>query len=217
MANKAKQTPNENPSEAAERILAELHAQQDKTVKAREADDRELGSVSYAALAAGDKDAAEKLERVKDRALRRDLEIKAIRSAIAQAQHNLAEARAVAAAADQRRVALEVRGLIKSLRDAGTVCDEALATFAASSNVMKGIIQKINALGFTHPSATQYMSLGERAVRGMLVNTPFQRGFESIAPRERQNFNDFTSRWCESLEREIAIRLGESKTEREVA
>src|SRR6516225_9538390 len=145
----------ENPIEAAERILAELQAKQDRTVKAREADDRELGSVSYAALAAGDKDAAEKLERVKDRALRRDLEIKAIRSAIAQAQHNLAEARAVAAAADQRRVALEVRGLIKSLRDAGTVCDEALATFAASSNVMKGIIQKINALGFTHPSATQ--------------------------------------------------------------
>ena len=117
----------------------------------------------------------------------------------------------------KRRVALEVRGLLKSLRDAGTVCDEALETFAAGSNAMKEIIQRMNGLGFHHPSGTQYVSLGERAVRGMLVNSPFARAFETIAPRERQNFNDFTGRWCVSLEREIAQRLGESKTEREVA
>jgi hypothetical protein len=207
----AKKIANENPIEAAERILAELQARHDKTVKARENDDRELGSVSYSALATGDKDAAEKLEHVKELALRRDLEIKAIRSAIAQAQQNLVEAKADAAAADQRRVALEVRTLLKSLRDAGAVCDEALATFAASSNVMKDIIQKMNALGFHHPSSTQYMSLGERAVRGTLVNTPFQRGFESIAPRERKNFNEFVGQWCISIEREIAARLGETK------
>src|SRR5262245_16579933 len=129
MANKAKQTPNKNPIQAAERILAELQVKHDKAVQARENDDRELGAVSYSALATGDKDASEKLERVKDRALRRDLEIKAIRSAIAQAQNNLTEAKTAEAKADQRRVALEVRGLLTSLRDAGQVCDEALQTF----------------------------------------------------------------------------------------
>jgi len=211
MANKAKQTPNENPIEAAERILAELQAKQDRTVKAREADDRELGSVSYAALAAGDKDAAEKLERVKDRALRRDLEIKAIRSAIAQAQHNLAEAQADEARADQRRVALQARSLLASLRDAGKTCDEALATFAAGSDVMKRVIQEINTLGFHHPTGMQYMSLGERAVRTALVNTAFSRAFEAIRPSERQEFNDFVGKWCVALEREIAQRLGETK------
>ena len=106
---------------------------------------------------------------------------------------------------------MEVRGLLKSLRDAGAVCDEALATFATGSNAMKEIIQRMNALGFNHPSGTQFVSLGERAVRTTLVHTAFARAFEAIPPRERQNFNDFTSRWAESLEREIAARLGETK------
>jgi hypothetical protein len=51
----------------------------------------------------------------------------------------------------------------------------------------------------------------------MLVQSAFARAFEHIAPRERQNFNDFTSRWCVSLEREIAARLGETKQTEKVA
>jgi hypothetical protein len=194
----------------AQTILDQLEARRTELATSRANDETEMASVSYEAHTGNEK-AAAKLETLRERALRRDLELKNIASAIAEAKRRVVEAKADAAAADQRRVAMEVRGLLKSLRDAGTVCDEALATFAASSNIMKGIIQKMNALGFHHPSSTQYMSLGERAVRGMLVNTPFQRGFESISPRERKNFNEFVGQWCVSLEREIAARLGEVK------
>ena len=133
------------------------------------------------------------------------------------AQANLAEAKQREAEADQRRVALEVRGLLASLRDAGAVCDNALAEFTAGSDAMRQIIQRINALGFNHPTGMQYMSLGERAVRTALVQTAFARAFEAIPPSERQQFNDFVGRWCASLEREIATRLGETKNQKEVA
>src|SRR5262249_34843758 len=78
-------------------------------------------------------------------------------------------------------------------------------------DAMGEIVAKINALGFNHPSAQHLQSLGERAIRSMLVQSIFARSFEHIAPRERQNFNEFVGRWAESLEREIAARLGETK------
>lgn len=70
-----KNVTNETPAQAAERILVELQKKHDKVAAEREADDRELGAVSYAALAADDKDARQKLEAVKDRTLRRDLAV----------------------------------------------------------------------------------------------------------------------------------------------
>src|SRR5262249_16508724 len=206
----AKKTANESPVEIAERTLRELQEKHDRVAAARADDDREMGRVSLAAHS-GDAEASKRLNSVVERMLRQNLELKSITSAIMVAQQNLAEAQDAERQAEQRRVALEVRGLLKSLRDAGTVCDEALTTFADGSNAMKEIIQRMNALGFNHPSGTQYMSLGERAVRGTLVNTPFARSFEAIAPRERRNFNDFVDRWCVSLEREIGARLGEAK------
>ena len=169
--------------EHAEKVLHELEAKQADLTASRASDESEMASVSYEAHTGNEK-AAAKLETLRERALRRDLELKNIASAVQVAKEKVALAQAEEAKAEQKRVALEVRGLLRSLRDAGKTCDEALETFAASSNVMKDIIQKMNALGFHHPSSTQYMSLGERAVRGMLVNSPFARGFESIAPRE---------------------------------
>jgi hypothetical protein len=196
--------------EHAEQTLHALESKQADLTASRASDESEMASVSYEAHTGNEK-AAAKLETLRERALRRDLELKNIASAIQVAKEKVALAQAEEAKANEMRIAMEVRGLLKSLRDAGAVCDEALATFAASSNVMKDIIQKMNALGFHHPSSTQFMSLGERAVRGMIVNTPFQRGFESIALRERKNFNEFVGQWCVSLEREIAQRLGETK------
>jgi hypothetical protein len=217
MANKAKQTANENPIEAAERILAELQAKQDKTVKAREADDRELGSVSYAALAAGDKDAAEKLEHVKERALRRDLEIKAIQSAIAQAQQNLVEAKADEAAADQRRVALEIQRLAKELREAGKLADEGLAMFLDATNVMQHIVSRFSTLGLGNPSAIQFVSLGERATRTVLMETAFKRAFEVLPPGQRQSFASFTAEWAVMLDKVTSAKLEQTKQTEDAA
>ena len=211
-----KQVANENSVEIAERTLRDLQEKHDRVAATRADDDRETGNVSYKAHS-GDTEASKRLDSVVERMLRRDLELKSITSAIMVAQQNLVEAKADEAAADQRRVALQARSLLASLRDAGKTCDEALATFAAGSDVMRRIIQEINALGFHHPTGMQYMSLGERAVRTALVNTAFSRAFEAIPPSERQEFNDFVGKWCVALEREIAARLGETKQTEKVA
>src|SRR5262249_37183811 len=199
----------------AQKVIDDLEAKKAELAAARANDEAGMEAAAYAAHT-GDHKAQAKLETLRERALRRDLELKNLESAIAEAWRRLAEAQDAEAKAEQRRVALEVRGLIGSLRDAGKVADEALQTFADASNAMAEIIKRMNTLGYSHPSAMQLQSLGERAVRGTLVNTAFARAFETIAPRERQNFAEFSARWCESLEREIAQRLGEVK-EKKVA
>jgi len=203
-----KTATNETAIQTAERILVELQAKQDKTVKAREADDRELGAVSYSALAAGDKDAAAKLESVKERALRRDLEIKAIRSAIAQAQNNLAEAKDDAAKAEERRVAGELQELAEMMREAGKKCDRGLAMMIEGSNDLRKIVQATNQRGLGNPSAQQLQSLGSRAVLGALVNSPFAKSFEHLAPRERQSFLAVTEAWAGMVEKFTSHKLG---------
>jgi hypothetical protein len=202
--------------EHAEKVLNELQAKRDAVTASSQNDEAEMGDVAYAAHT-GDQKAAAKLETLRERALRRDLEVRNLDSAIEEAKRRVAAAQEAECRAEERRVALEVRSLIGSLRDAGKVCDEALQTFAAASDAMREIVAKINALGFNHPTAMQLQSLGERAVRTMLVQSAFARAFEHIAPRERQNFNHFTSRWCVSLEREIAQRLGEHKQKEDAA
>ena len=202
----AKKTVNETPVEAAERVLGELQAQHDKVTKARESDDRELGAVSYSALAAGDKDAAQRLEAVKERSLRRDLELKAIRSAIAQAQQNLAEAKADAAAAEQRRVALELRELAKVMRAAAKKCDAGLAMLTEGAKEMRDAIAQTNARGLGNPSATQLQSLGERAVLAAMIEMPWARAFQHIAPRERLTFA-FATQWALAIERAVDAKL----------
>jgi hypothetical protein len=223
MANKAKQTSNENPIEAAERILAELHAQQDKTVKAREADDRELGSVSYAALAAGDKDAAEKLERVKDLALRRDLEIKAIRSAIAQAQHNLAEAKADEAAAEQKRCAGEARVIVDRIDSLFASADlhfkQAMDALLAADKR----IDELHQIGFQYPTPVQLRANIVYALETCMTALPkylwdelSRGGLRYPSPGQRRTFSKFWTDMSANLGREIANRLGE-KPNKEVA
>ena len=80
-----KQTTNETPVEAAQRVLAELQAKHDKVAAARESDDREMGAISYSAHT-GDVKAATALIDIRERAIRRDHELTSIRSAIAIAQ-----------------------------------------------------------------------------------------------------------------------------------
>jgi len=188
----------------AQKIVDQLESKAAELAETRASDERELASISFAAHASEDQKALARLETIKARAVKRELDARSLDAAIAEAKRRVVEAQADAAAADQRRVALQARSLLASLRDAGKTCDEALATFAAGSDVMRRIIQEINALGFHHPTGMQYMSLGERAVRTALVNTAFSRAFEAIPPSERQEFNDFVGKWCISLEREIA-------------
>jgi hypothetical protein len=205
-----KQTTNENPIETAERTLRELQAKHDAVSATRAEDDREMGRVSLAAHS-GDAEAGRRLDGVVEKMLRRDLELKSIASAIAQAQHNLAEAKADAVAADQRRVALEIQRLTKELREAGKLADEGLAMFLDATNAMHHIVSRFSTFGLGNPSAIQFVSLGERATRTVLMETAFKRAFEVLPPGQRQSFGSFTAEWAVMLDKATSAKLEHTK------
>jgi hypothetical protein len=148
---------------------------------------------------------------IRERALRRDLELKNIASAIAEAKRRVAEAKADEAAADQRRVAMEIQRLAKELREAGKLADEGLAMFLDATNAMHHAVSRFSSLGLNNPSSVQFVSLGERAVRTVLMETVFRRAFEHLGPAERKSFASFTAEWAAMLDKATAAKLEQTK------
>ena len=205
-----KQVANENSVEIAERTLRDLQEKHDRVAATRADDDREMGNVSYKAHS-GDTEASKRLDSVVERMLRRDLELKSITSAIMVAQQNLAEAQDAERKADERRVALEIRRLAKELREAGKLADEGLAMFLDATNAMHHIVSRFSSLGLGNPSAVQFVSLGERAVRTVLMETVFRRAFEHLGPADRKNFASFTAEWAVMLDKATSAKLEQTK------
>jgi hypothetical protein len=138
-----KQNTNESPVEIAERTLRELQAKYGGVAAERAEDDRVMGEVSLKAHSADDPAASKQLNVVIERMLRRDLELKSIASAIAQATHNLEEAKACERAEIERLAAIELRGLCKVLREAGRKADEALALLSESAGTLAESVASI--------------------------------------------------------------------------
>src|SRR5262249_43518711 len=92
-------------------------------------------------------------------------ELASFDAAIKAAGERLQQAQNAEAKAEERRIALEIRKLAKELKEAGKLADEGLAMFADATNAMHDTVCRLNALGLGNPSAMQFVSLGERAVR----------------------------------------------------
>src|SRR5262249_6636916 len=94
---------------------------------------KELSEIAYAAHT-GEQKAQAKLEALKDRALRRDLEMKALASAIAESKRRVAAAQDAEARAEERRVAEELQELAQMMREAGKKADTGLAMMIEGAN-----------------------------------------------------------------------------------
>src|SRR5262249_54840606 len=123
------------------------------------------------------------------------------------------EAQANEAAAGQRQAALEIKRLAKELREAGKIADEGLAMFLDATNTMHHVVTRFSTLGLGNPSTIQFVSLGQRAVRTVLIDTAFKRAFEVLRPSERQSFASFTAQWAASLDKVIDAKLAQLKQE----
>ena len=196
--------------EHAEKVLHDLEAKQADLAASRASDESEMASVSYEAHTGNEK-AAAKLEALRERALRRDLELKNIASAIQVAKERVALAQAEEAKAEQRRVAMEIQRLTKELREAGKLADEGLAMFLDATNAMHHIVSRFSTFGLGNPSAIQFVSLGERATRTVLMETAFKRAFEVLPPGQRQSFASFTAEWAVMLDKATSAKLEQTK------
>jgi len=188
--------------ENAEKTLHTLEAKAAALAASSKADEAEMADIAFAAYS-GDQKAAAKLESIKDRALRRDLESKALASAIAEAKRRVVAAQEAEAMAEAARVAEEIAELAGLMREAGAKAERGLKLMIEGSNDLRKIIVAMQQRGLGNPNAQQLQSLGRRAILGALVDSPFAKEFEHIAPRERQSFASFTSSWASAIERNV--------------
>jgi len=201
-----------SPREHAEQTLHELEAKQAELAASRENDEAEMASVSYAAHT-GDQKAEARLETLRSRAIRRDLEAKNLASAIEEAKRRVTAAKDAEGRAEEQRVAEELLELSQMMREAGKKCDKALKLLAEGSNELRKVVQATNQRGMGNPSAQQLQSLGSRAILGTIINSPYAKDFPHIAPAERKNFATFTEAWASMVERAVSAKLQTNKQE----
>jgi len=212
----ARKTNNENTVEIAERTLAELREKREALTAARKNDETEMASVSYSAHT-GDERAAAKLETLRDRSIRHDVEARNLDSAIAEAQRRVAAAQNVEREAEEAKIAGELLELGQLMRESGAKAERGLKILVEGSNELCRIIIALQSRGLGNPSAAQLQALERRAILGALVESPYARDFEHVAPRERQSLALISDAWATAIERAANIKLNREGGEENAA
>src|SRR5262249_21949193 len=135
-----------------------------------------------------------------------DLDLKALASALTEAQRRVADAKNAMAMAEAARVAEEVAEIADIIRESGAEADKALKQFVAAANSVSKCIAGLQQRGVNNPNGQQLLSMGRRAVLAAMIESPFRTEFETIAPRERQSFKLFTSAWASAIERSVGAK-----------
>src|SRR5262249_31505040 len=117
----------------AQKVIDDLEAKKSALALARANDESGMAAIAYEAHT-GDQKAQAKLETLRERALRRDLEMRNLESALTEAKRRLVAAQEAEREAEEARVAGELAELAQMMREAGAKCDRALKLLAESSN-----------------------------------------------------------------------------------
>src|SRR6516165_8739895 len=115
----------------AQKIVDQLESKAAELAETRASDERELASISFAAHASEDQKALARLETIKARAVKRELDAKSLDAAIAEAT----------------KVAEEIAELAGIVREAGARADKALTQFITASNDIKKCIAALQQRG----------------------------------------------------------------------
>src|SRR5262249_15216415 len=169
-------------------------------------------AVSYEAHTGCQKSAA-KLETLQARAIKRDLEARNLASAIEEAKRRVAKAQEAEASAEEAKIAEELLEISQVMRVEGEKADHALKAFVAATTNVHKVIVALQQRGAGSPNGAQLLALGRRAILGALVDSPFAKEFEHIAPRERQSFANFTASWAHAVERAAEWKLNQNQKE----
>jgi hypothetical protein len=215
MSKTARKT-NENPVELAQATLSALEQKRARVAAQREKDDREVEAISYH-LHTGDKDAAERFEAIRERALKRELELTSIDAAIVTAKQKLVDAKQAEAQAQARKVAKElltradaIVALAQSLDDANRVRIDASRAIADTLTEMRSLA---HGLGVFVPSHDQFTALGSRAEHTAGMQTPFAREIaEHLPPNYRRDHMSYVAGWRDAIVKSASALVGEDKS-----
>src|SRR5262249_45377188 len=104
-------------------------------------------------------------------------------------------------------VPAELVELAGMLREAGAKADRGLKLLVEGSGDLQKIIAAMQERGLGNPNAQQLLSRGSRAILAAIMDSPFSKAFETIAPRERKNFAQFTASWANAIDHAASIKL----------
>src|SRR5262249_26705767 len=200
----------------AQKIVDDLEVRRADSAAQAAADQREIESIALAAHT-GDQRAAAKLETIRERELRRQLDLTGIDAALTAAKRNVEAAKATEDAAEMKQNAEEAKVVVDRIdslfASADTHFKQAMDALAAADKR----IEELHRLGFTFPTAIQVRTNALFALETYLMALPqywwrelAHGSVRYLAPHHRRSFSKFWTDVSTNLSREIANRLGES-------
>jgi hypothetical protein len=172
--------------------------------------------LSYAALAARDKAAQDKLRKINDEALSYETQLQSIDAAVDEARQRLAQAEQAAALATDHANAARLREKLEKFLEQGLLVDDALWDLARAVNLMIGLLNDMHRLGQAAPTSDQFRVNAVMAIKTMLQELPqtWVRDFEfaRLAPGQKKKFKDVCADWHAMIEAGVSARFGEAKT-----
>jgi hypothetical protein len=168
--------------------------------------------VSFAAHT-GDAKARQRLDKISAEHSAHESEMASLEAAILEAQARLNVVRAAEAIAQDRAAALQLRGLLAEFVELGEEIDAAFADITAAATQMRDVLSRMHGLGARSPSHDQLRVLGTLALKTALMDTPWAKEFEHLAPNQRRSFAALVRGWHDQLAPSIEARIGEKQEE----
>jgi hypothetical protein len=201
----------------AETIVRELNEKRAHSVNRKIELAEDLKRIGYA-VHTGDASAKQKLAKLNAEAQTLDNDILTLDGALSEAAARLSAARETEALATSKANALLLREKVAKFKELGIELGEACA------DVVLGVTEMIDVLGETHdlgqpfPSSEQFRVNTTNAIKSLIQSLPqaWVRDFEFplLNPSQRKDFGQLALSWSDTIERQIAARLGETnKTE----
>ncbi|MFY9770246.1 MAG: hypothetical protein WAK04_08435 [Xanthobacteraceae bacterium] len=194
---------------AASAVLADLEA---KLVRHRaRAVELEASrkQASFGAHALHDAKQRKQLADVVDQTIRHETEARAIADAIDEAKRRLMLAQAYADDVAARANAEHIFELLGAFREAGVEMDQALRTVAEVGKILPSLLSQLHAAGVSSPNHEQMDALGFQALGTALMDGPWRRRFEHLAPSSRRTFGSLFDQWAMAIESQLRRRLRE--------
>lgn len=196
--------------EAAERVVQELTEKRERIAHRVREISEERRTLAFAAHASADQDARSRLDALNSEGATIAGEFEGIDAAIAEANRRLGAARQAADLEVDRAHARELRSVLAKFVEHGRKTDQALAALINETSSLRETLTQMHGLGCDFPSHALADTNARLAVVTALMQTPWRREFEHLAPRERRTFTELVNGWAARIEPAIRQRLGET-------
>jgi hypothetical protein len=215
----SKHVSNKQPSPAevvaaAERMLDALKAERVKLAERAAECAESMRRLAFGTHALHDPESSRELNTVRAESIDVDARLREHDVAISEAERRLAAARDAEARAADREAALALRRATRAFVEAGRAVDHALALLARHGHALIDVHSQLARHGTAFPSVAQLESLGHICLRTAIMNTPWARTVEHVAPGQRRSFASPVEGWAANIEQNsIKPRLGEQTNE----